>query len=416
METAATLPRPLLPLLLLSALVLGFHPAGPSSACAGDECGGLDFTAIYTGEPIANLDGGLKTGGTYISTLDLLLEADRGAFFGIPGVSALLYGLYNSGQFSEDYVGDAQGVSNIEAPDNFQLYEAWLDWAPGVGDMSVRAGLYDLNAEFDVIETAGLFINSSHGQGAEYAQSGLNGPSAYPNTSLALRFRGEFAGGAYGQAALLDGAPGDPDDPENSSSTDISLSSDEGALIAAEAGWSGGDWKKIALGVWGYTANFDTLTGTTPAGEPRQADGNAGIYGILDRNLWQGEQAALSGFLRLGYAAPRFNQFDSYVGAGASLSGFWPARAEDQVGLAVATAFTGSDFRQAQADAGFGADDYETNIELTYRAPITEWLVLQPDLQYIINPGTDPALDNALTIGLRFELLYSHAFGRSGGG
>lgn len=407
-------PRPLLLLLALSTMILGLHPSSPSRACAGDGCG-AELALIYTGEPIANLDGGLKTGGTYLNTLDVILEADLERSFGIPGLTVVLYGLYNAGQFSEDYVGDAQGVSNIDAPDEVQLYEAWVEWVPGGEGVSVKAGLYDLNSEFDVIDTAGLFINSSHGMGAEYAQSGLNGPSTYPDTSVALRLRDAVGAGGYWQAALLDGSPSDPDNRDNSPSHDISFSSDEGALLAAEAGWSGGDWNKIALGAWGYTASFHTLTGTTPSGEPLKRDGNAGIYGILDRNLWQGGQATLAGFLRVGYAAPRFNQFSSYLGTGASLSGFWAARAEDQLGLAVATAFTGSDFRESQQAEGFGADDYEMNIELTYRAPVTEWLVLQPDLQYIINPGTDPTLDNALTVGLRFVLYYSRLFGRSGG-
>ena len=33
--------------------------------------------------------------------------------------------------------------------------------------------------------------------------------------------------------------------------------------------------------------------------------------------------------------------------------------------------------------------------------------MLQPDIPYIINPGVDPALDNALVILLRFELSFS---------
>jgi carbohydrate-selective porin OprB len=32
-------------------------------------------------------------------------------------------------------------------------------------------------------------------------------------------------------------------------------------------------------------------------------------------------------------------------------------------------------------------------------------------VQYIINPGTDPALKNALVIGLRFELSWSNEAG-----
>jgi porin len=46
----------------------------------------------------------------------------------------------------------------------------------------------------------------------------------------------------------------------------------------------------------------------------------------------------------------------------------------------------------------------ETVFELTYRTRLAPWLALQPDAQYIIDPGTDPALGNALAVGLRFEI------------
>lgn len=46
----------------------------------------------------------------------------------------------------------------------------------------------------------------------------------------------------------------------------------------------------------------------------------------------------------------------------------------------------------------------ETAIELSYRAPISDWLTLQPDVQYVIHPSTDAARDDAWVFGLRVEL------------
>jgi porin len=45
----------------------------------------------------------------------------------------------------------------------------------------------------------------------------------------------------------------------------------------------------------------------------------------------------------------------------------------------------------------------ETTVEITYRAPVTDWLTLQPDLQYVRQPGFDPGLEDAWVIGLRLE-------------
>ena len=48
----------------------------------------------------------------------------------------------------------------------------------------------------------------------------------------------------------------------------------------------------------------------------------------------------------------------------------------------------------------------EIAIELTYRAEITEYLAIQPDLQYVINPGLVPGRDDAFVAGLRLELSW----------
>jgi porin len=363
--------------------------------------GAITFDAVYTGEPIRSLDGGQRTGGTYLDNLDLQVVADRGSIFGIPGLSGLFYVLNNnSSEFSAEYVGDSHIVSNIDAPRGLRIFEAWLDWAPGSGAVSTRIGLYDLNSEFDSIETAGLFLNGAQGMGTDLGQTGLNGPSVFPVSSLALRVHVNFGAGLYGQIAVLDGVPGDPDDPE---SNEIDLSSDDGALVVAEYGWGNDDWRKLAVGAWVYTADFDPLA--SPDGP--QDDGNSGWYAIADRTVWRGGETTLAAYLRIGRAEDRYNPMEDYLGFGASLAGFSAARPDDELGVGVSSGTAGSDLKAARRLDDLGTDSRETSIELTYRAPITDWLTLQPDIQYIINPGLEPAFDNSLVISLRFELSYS---------
>lgn len=390
------------PLLAVTVLLPALAPA--------ENGGGLALDVTYTGEPIRNMRGGVQRGSTYLDNLDLQLSADRGSLFGIPGLSGLLYVLRNNtSEFSEKYVGDAQVVSNIDSPGEWRLFEAWLDWAPGDSDLfSARLGLYDINSEFDALETAGLFLQSAHGMGTDFGQTGLNGPSIFPVSSLALRLLTTSASGIYGQVVVADGVPGNPDDPK---SNRIDLSSDDGALVVLETGWSGGDWRKVAAGFWHYTADFDRLALTPGEDEPLEGDGNNGWYLIADRTLWENGDRVAAGYVRYGQADDRYNVFKSYLGVGATFTGFWPTRAEDSVGLAIARAATGSGYRQAQAQAGEAADDRETHLELTYRAPITEWLTLQPDVQYIVNPGTNGLLGDALVVSLRFEIAFSYPFG-----
>jgi porin len=261
-----------------------------------------------------------------------------------------------------------------------------------------------------VVPTAGLFIGSSHGMGREFSQSGHQGPSTFPVTSLALRHQWRIDDAWTWQTALLDGVPGDPAHPDR---TTVRLSIDEGALFLTEISRTAPRLQKLALGVWQYTAEFDDLRADAD-GMPIDRRTNRGVYVLGDAALIPAPQSAqgdaaprLSAFVRLGVANGDLNRFDRYLGAGLVLRGLF---GEDELGIAIAQAYNGDAYRSLLAQVGMPTDEVETNIELTWRIPVAEWLALQPDIQYIINPGTDPQLRDALVVGLRFELTGERAW------
>jgi len=103
-------------------------------------------------------------------------------------------------------------------------------------------------------------------------------------------------------------------------------------------------------------------------------------------------------FFQFGTNDKRVNEVNWYVGGGVNYRGLIPGRGQDEIGLAVAHAFINEDI----VDAG-GRKDYETAFELTYSAQINDVLRIQPDIQYIINPGAVIGIQDALVIGLRAE-------------
>ena len=173
-----------------------------------------------------------------------------------------VYGLYNNGRaLTGDLVGDAQGVSNIETGVRaVRLYEAWVEQR--FGRASVKFGLYDLNSEFDEHVTGSLFLNSTHGLGPDLSQSGLNGPSVFPVTSLALRADYQIDERLRLRAAVLDAVPGDPARPRR---TAIRLGGAEGALLIGEAQYLTRNTRAI-LGYWRYTAGFAPVGPAPPPG------------------------------------------------------------------------------------------------------------------------------------------------------
>jgi porin len=290
-------------------------------------------------------------------------------------------------------MGDAQVASNIETGTKaVRLYEAWIEQKIGT-KASLRLGLYDLNSEFDALDTSALFMGSAHGIGTDISQSGENGPSIFPVTSLAARFSVGVTENVTLRAAVLDGVPGDPSRPNR---TAVRLGKGDGVMLIGEVERSFDNVRLIA-GYWHYSAQFNRNDGT-------KGRGNNGAYLRGETQLFAESGDAtqgLAGFFRVGLADGHFNQFDAFVSGGLSYTGLFNGRHADQIGVAVARAFTSKSYRRSVT-----ANRAETVFELTYRMPLTAFLTVQPNLQYAINPNADPSIRNALAIGLRTEISF----------
>lgn len=396
-----------------------FAVAAPSGASAVQSPVGdpADLAVSYVADLSANVSGGLERGAVALGNLDVMLRLDGGPLLGWEGTSLFLYGLGNHGGGVTDLTGDAQVASNIEAPTGIRVYEAWIQQNLRGSRLSFLAGLYDVNSEFDVLPEAAVFLNSSFGIGAEFGASGLNGPSIFPVTSLGARAQWHPSHEWYVQAAVLDGVPGDPTDP---GATAIQLSTDDGVLWVAEWGYLrhsdragvtgepelGRDhihpdlsWR-VAVGGWGYSrAGEEIDTG-------RPVDSRPGIYLLTEVYPYREDSGnqGLSAFARVGSADGRINRFGTYTGFGLTYTGLLPGRDADVAGLGVAAAWNGDAWKESLRARGIPVTDGETTVELTYRVGLTPWLVVQPNVQWIMNPNTDRRISDALLLTTRVEM------------
>jgi porin len=269
---------------------------------------------------------------------------------------------------------------------------------------TLRAGVLDLNAEFDTPVTSGLFVASPFGIGTEFSQSGERGPGVWPLTGLGVRAAGEINPNLRWRLGAYDGAPGS--DERGFTSTRVSRS--EGALLVGELEYSSERVHKLAFGSWSYTARFERIDAEmNPA--PMQ-HGNAGFYGLIDLNLAAVGKTDIDGALRLGTANGRLNAFDRYAGVAVTASHLFDSRPGDALGFGIAYAHTGAPYRSLQSYLGQPATAGETTLELVYRAELAGWLNLLPMVQYVRDPGADAALDDAWVAGVRFELSYDRSW------
>jgi len=377
------------------------------SAAFADDIGdgpGLQLNASYIGDLRRNTTGGLEVGTAYAHRLDLGLVWNATVFGN--GVTTNLSVMHMGGDaVSAELVGDLQSINNIESPPGWKLYESWVEIAFGERAGTVRAGMLDLNAEFDTPVSQGVFTASPFGVGTELSQTGLRGPAVWPNTGLGVRAAGAFSDRLAWRLGAYDGAPGTDDD----AFTSFEISEEEGALLIGELEYSSERVHKATVGSWAYTAAFERIDAALLA-DPVPEHGNHGFYASFDTALGRLADVDFDGSLRAGIAPARFNVVDRYVGAALTATHLWDARPADALGLGIAYAHVGAPYQQVCDFDGTPATASEIVVELVYRAELASWIALVPNLQFVDSPGALQGIDDSWILGLRFELAAGHGW------
>jgi porin len=152
------------------------------------------------------------------------------------------------------------------------------------------------------------------------------------------------------------------------------------------------------------------LTGLSP----QMHSGNGGFYILLDQMIYRdggvGSRRGLTSFVSLVVAPDSsVNTMPVFANGGLVYRGLFPSRPHDTAAFGVAYGAFSSQLARSQRDArsaggAAGIQKYEVALELTYIVQATRWLQVQPDLQYIINPGGAGKIPNALVLGFQLAL------------
>ncbi len=359
---------------------------------------GVLAEAANTTDFFASVDGGASDDSTVSNLFELAVTADMGAVAGLRGGTLFFLGLGTHGDDPGASSGTVHAPSNLAADDAWRVLEFWYEQSLLADRAGLLFGFYAVDSEFDAKETAGVFLNGGFGTGLELSETGLNGPSIFAVTGLALRGRLQVTPEFGLRAAVVEGAPGDLDDATASLQWDFD--DDEGVFMIVEADWQPGGFEflRVGLGGWRYTTDFERLDGGGID------DGSAGIYGFVEGVIFSeagSDDQGLSGFLRLGRADETVNRFGDYQAAGLVYTGLLPGRDEDVLGLGISSVDNGDDFVDSVRAEGGLIDRRETVVELTYHARVLPWLSVQPSVQYTMDPDTDPALDDHLAVAIR---------------
>lgn len=364
----------------------------------------LSFPISYTGEVLGNLSGGYKQGAVYDGVLNIGVQGDLEKLMGWRGGSFLVSGLYPHGaSLTEKCVHDFNDVSSIDAYDSVRLYEVWIQQEFVDGKFSLRFGQLLADSEFFVSDNAALFLTGAFGAIPLVSQN-FDAP-VYPIPTPGVRLSWKVSEAFAVQAGLYNGAAGDPA-TENTHGVDWRLNGSEGVLALTEVAYTYKPGEGRLGGVYKLGAFYHSSSENDdfPENGSRAA---AGGYFIADQALWRKpgtEDQGLSAFLRIGGAPADRSTVPFYFDTGFNFKGLIPGRAKDIAGIGLSYTKLSQDLRN---DDGAPLETHhETILEATYKIQLKEWLTLQPDVQYIFNPGASAKADNALVAGVRFNVSF----------
>jgi porin len=390
---------------------------------------GFTLTLQEQSEVFGNVSGGRRRGFEYDGLTTAALQIDPKPMFGIEGglfnVSALQIHGRNLGV---DNLLTLQTASGIEADRATRLWELWYQQKMFDDKFDVKVGQQSLDQEFMVSKNSNLFINTSSGWPEVPTADMPGGGPAYPLSALGVRGAWHPSDTVNVLAGVFNGSPVEDNlgDPQKQNPSGVSFPLNGGVLAIAELQFvspppPAADNKAASdngapdpltyaykIGFWydseGFAdLRFDTtgapLASPASNGLPMFHRGSYAFYAVADQMVyrWQDDpDRNINVFVRPMFTPLQDRNLVSFsLNAGVTMHEPLVGRKMDVVGVSV-------DYtRVSNSAAGFSFDTpffnpgvfspprrSETVIEATYQYQVTPWWQIQPDIQYVFNPGS----------------------------
>lgn len=418
---------------------------------------GVEISGGYTAEVWGNTTGGLKQGAVYTGLLDFGATVDLEKVVGWRGASVSTTWLWLSGRdASGDLVGNFLTISNIAGFNTLRVLDLWFqqdfflrgdDEPPG---LSIRVGQITADSEFVISDYGALFTNGTFGWPAFLYTNVPEGGPGYPMGTLGVRVAVNPREWMTVQSAVFQGNVFAQDVNRHGFRWDLDVNQGYFWINELQARWNQGEAAKslpgqAKFGAWFHTADFADpfldehglpLAEEGSSGNPQTHEWNYGFYWILDQMLYrepsrtvlaaaevrdgkavtgaktltkaseEPSNQGLGWFGRIAFGPQDRNFVGFYFDTGLVYTGLIPTRDEDQVGVGFVYAQLTNGVRRTLELEGSRGVSAEMVLEFTYKAVLTPWLYIQPDAQFVINPGGTQDLGNALVIGGRVSVNF----------
>ena len=416
---------------------------------------GVSLAIQETSEVLGNTSGGAGEGVDYDGLTQAILQLNTQRAFGWYGglfnVSALQV---HGRNLSTDHLETIQTASGIEADRATRLWELWYDQKFLDEDRAdIKIGLQSEDQEFIVSTNALLFVNTAFGWPAVPSLNLPGGGPAYPLAAPGVRFRWRPIDPVNVLVGVYNGSPVNDNsgDPQKRNPSGTSFPTTGGALTFVELQYTypalgalvlpgsgpplghtyklGAYYDSESFADQRYDDHGVALASPASDGVPMRHRGEYTVYAVADQMLWRQQEdpnRSLSAFSRV-LASPQADRSFLTFSTNLGLVYRDPVanRPDDSVALGMGYAKVSNRVSQADQDAAVVAQAVEptaygpvrrdeTYIEATYQYQLRPWWQVQPDFQYVFNPGggvADPnqpqqRVKNEAVFGVRTNVLF----------
>lgn len=284
----------------------------------------------------------------------------------------ILYQVGNKGRNSMEFLNTYSDMSSYDPMKSInQISELYYEQSLKDDILNLKIGKQDANADFQALGTGFEFLNLS------FSFIDNTPMPLFPSQQMGIRARIKLPKEIYIQNGFYDGnlkigaGPKSFFTGENDylNMTEIYKLTD---FKGKEGKYLIGDWIKTSDKTnYGFYAGFEQK--------------------LTDR--FEDKSGGLSAFGQFGYARNSINDVPYYAGGGFVFKGITKKRKDDSVGIA----FGWHQFNKILHKTEHATA--EKVIELFYKIKLTEFLYIQPDIQYIMKPSGSEK--DAFAFGLR---------------
>lgn len=381
---------------------------------------GFDIRSDYVSETLGVPVGGLHHSTRYTQQVRLGVDAHSEQLFGYDGgIFRVTLNDRRGNDASGDLVGNRFPIQEAYGGQYTRLSELSYDQKFNDGKSYFKLGFYAMGNQFASHTLLQNFVNAAF-CAHPLAFMGNSGWYNYP----AARWGGEVAQQFTPEVNVRLGwfqvNPNLRFGTEETYAFALDADGTTGSLFPVEVTWKPGAATPHA-GVYKFGAYYDTSTVARRGLDTSEHSGRHGSYALAEQKLFtpSGDGGTgLTAFAQYMVGDHKTALMTHWYAVGGVWQGIG-TRAKDRISLGYVAADINKrllDARRVQLQNDGVPDDSplynlagaEQLYELAYSYQVNPWLLLRPDAQYIVDPGTYSyrQTDNALAVGLQVKLTF----------